>query len=415
MPRCPGGWMLQAFPHGDTRVPHPCAHPLAPQAARTLPEGPSLPPFVGCRCPEQVLGSRREVTAQAGSCQTGLCVAAIKSGVFVYPARGAENQGSFLGVTWPASPRRGWEPQWGLCLAPATLAVSPPPGLPAKGREGHRPTPRCWGAEAEGILASFLLWPPAQEAALSRPHPAPSRCVRPRGPPHARSSWAVATSSLPGVGVGSACGWSGAAGRARELALRGAGGCAVREDSPWGRRDACSLRTLGRLSQRPRDWASPGSFRGGLWSVSRPRGPGGVARCRRAGAGARPRQVLPAPELARLAGRQVPVLVAAPAAGGRWGWVWEGGAPPWRGAAGGSPRHTAACPVHAAQRCPARSAPRSPGELPGMWWVPPSTRSPCWSLGPAGKGGAGGGARSPGCLALLTLSLLRQCWYRAFL
>lgn len=82
-------------------------------------------PLVGCRCPEQVLGSQREVTAQAGSCQTGLCVAAIKTGVFVYPARGAENQDSFLGVARPRSPRRGWERCWGFCLAPATLSVSP--------------------------------------------------------------------------------------------------------------------------------------------------------------------------------------------------------------------------------------------------------------------------------------------------
>ena len=197
--------MLRATPHGDIHVPHAHAYPVAPQAARTLPEGPSLLPFVGCRCPEQVLGSRREVTAQAGSCQTGLCVAAIKSGVFVYPACGAENQGSFLGVTRPASPRRGWEPRWGLCLVPATLAVSSPPGLPAKGCEGHRPPPWCWGAgaEAEGIL------PPPATCAGSRIVPSascpflpPSRRVRPRGPQHARSSWAVAASSLPGIGVG---------------------------------------------------------------------------------------------------------------------------------------------------------------------------------------------------------------------
>lgn len=190
--------------------PHPSAHPVASRAARTLPEGPSLLPFVGCRCPEQVLGLRREVTAQAGSCQTGLCVAAIKSGVFVYPACGAENQGSFLGVTWPASPRRGWELRRGLCLAPATLIVSPLQGLPAKGCEGHCPPPRCWGVgtEAKGILASFLPRPPAQEAALSHPYPAPScrlPAVSGHGVPctHARSSWAVTALSLAGVGVGS--------------------------------------------------------------------------------------------------------------------------------------------------------------------------------------------------------------------
>lgn len=213
---------------------------------------------------------------------------------------------------------------------------------------------------------------------------------------------------------GSACGWSGTAGRAWELALRGAGACAVREDSPWGRRDACALCTLGRLSQRPRDWASPGSFRGGLWSVSRPRGPGGVAWCRRAGAGARPGQVLPAPELARLAGRQVPVLVAAPAAGGRWGWVWEGGAPPWGGQQGGAPAtpQLVRCMLHSGALLA-----RLPGPLGSCLGCGGSLPAPGAHVGPWGQLGKGvpGGARSPGCLALLTLSLLRQCWYRAFL
>lgn len=61
----------------------PCSGP-GPAPPRALPARFPLSPRR--RCPEQVLSRGREVTAQAGSCQTGLCVAAIKSGVFVYPA-----------------------------------------------------------------------------------------------------------------------------------------------------------------------------------------------------------------------------------------------------------------------------------------------------------------------------------------
>lgn len=119
-----------------------------------------------------------------------------------------------------------------------------------------------------------------------------------------------------------------------------------------------------------------------VWTVGSWRG-GSVPPGR---AGTQPRQVLPAPELARLAGRQVPVLVSAPAPGGRWGWVWEGGALPWGGRQRGAP-----APQWLARCCAVPSALLAwlPGP-PGTWQVPPSTRNPCWSLGPAGRGGAWG-------------------------
>lgn len=134
--------------------------------------------------------------------------------------------------------------------------------------------------------------------------------------------------------------------------------------------------------QRPGRWASSGAFWGGLQRGSGAGGPGGEVGCRRAGAGARPGQVLPAPELARLAGRQVPVLVAAPAAGGRWGWVWEE-ALHRGGGSGGEPPPRACCAL-------------SPGKLHGRRRIHPSARSPCGPLGLTGKGGAGGVSRLPG-------------------
>lgn len=116
--------------------------------------------------------------------------------------------------------------------------------------------------------------------------------------------------------------------------------------------------------------------------------PSGVARCRWAGAGVRPGQVLPAPELARLAGRQVPVSVAAPAAGGRWGWVWEGSSPPWQGQQQGAPASPrfAQCSLLGSTLLTC---------LLGLWGATPDLAShfqhqePCRSLRPAGKEGVG--------------------------
>lgn len=248
--------------------------------ARTLPEGPSLLPFVRCRCPEQVLGSRREVTAQAGSCQTGLCVAAIKSGVFVYPARGAENQGSFLGVTWPASPRQGWEP-WGgdthtPLPGPCHARHVPSTGAALKKLQGPSSSFPVLGSRSRGRRHPHILPPPTTCAGscivlfASCPFPPPSHCVRPQGPLHARSSWAVAASSLPGVGVGAsadgAAPWGGfgsSPGVVREPMPCRKTPCEAGEEpvpcAPWG----------GWVND-PRDWASPGSFWGRLQRVSGP-------------------------------------------------------------------------------------------------------------------------------------------------
>lgn len=419
MPRCRGLHAAKLRPMGTSMSPIPVHTWWHYRPAWTLPEGPSLLPFVRCRCPEQVLGSRREVTAQARSCQTGLCVAAIKSGVFVYPARGAENQGSFLGVTWPASPRQGWEP-WGhththLCLAPATLAVSPPPGLPTKSCKGRHPPPQCWGAgaEAEGILASFLPQPPAQEAALSCLHPAPSR-----HPPTASGHRVPCTHTAAGLwlprpcpvlgwehlqteqccggGLGAHPAWCGSPCRAGRLPVR-----QERSPSPAHPGEAESMtpgtgHPQGHFGEVSRGCPDPEVPAGGL-SAAKPGLAPGPGRCCR----------LPNSP-AWLGGRCLFRWQPGPQAGGGAGCGRE--ALHHGGGSGGSPCPSACCvpaPCLLGSWVPWGAAPNLVGLSQHQ-----ETRL---VLGTSwGRGDVWGNLKSC-CLALLTLSLLRQCWYQAFL
>lgn len=252
---------------------------------------------------------------------------------------------------------------------------------------GMRPSspPQRWGAraEAEGILSSFLPRPPAQEAALSHQHPAPSHR------PHAMSGHGVpGTHAAAGLWPPCPCpvlGWE----------------CPWMDgavwSSPWEVQEPvppmlCGERPRGAgevpVPCAPRGGQADGHPQGHFGEVSRgcPEPEVPVGRLGAAGPG-----LAPGP------GRCCRLPNSPAWLGGRCLFWWRprprpragGGAGCGRrrctmaGAAAGSPRPGACCAL-------------SPGKLHGRRQIHPSAMSPCGPLGLAGKGGAGGVSRLPG-------------------